>query len=67
MLARKSRGFCDSELLDVSKGVLQKEPWPSDSIGERTVERISAGKRAGKFIACDLAAVGPNMVPARCA
>ncbi|CAE7036816.1 unnamed protein product [Symbiodinium sp. CCMP2592] len=29
-----------------------QEPWPSDSIGERTVERISAGKRAGKFIAC---------------
>eukprot|EP00439_Symbiodinium_sp_Y106_P047503 s2231_g6.t1 len=31
-----------------------QEPWPSDSIGERTVERISAGKRAGKFIACSV-------------
>ena len=61
MHARMSREFCDSELLDVSKGVLQQEPWPSDSIGERTVERISAGKRAGKFIACPLAAVGPEM------
>eukprot|EP00440_Ansanella_granifera_P016737 gb/GFBE01018182.1/.p1 GENE.gb/GFBE01018182.1/~~gb/GFBE01018182.1/.p1 ORF type:complete len:234 (+),score=57.40 gb/GFBE01018182.1/:1-702(+) len=26
--------------------------WPSDSIGERTTERVAAGKRAGKYIAC---------------
>ncbi|CAE7302399.1 TTN [Symbiodinium natans] len=36
-------GFCS---------VGAQEHWPSDSIGERTTERVSAGKRAGKFIAC---------------
>ncbi|CAE8598383.1 unnamed protein product, partial [Polarella glacialis] len=28
--------------------------WPDDSIGERSVERVTAGKRAGKYIACSV-------------
>lgn len=28
--------------------------WPNDSIGERTTQRVAAGKRAGKYIACQV-------------
>ncbi|CAJ1375868.1 unnamed protein product [Effrenium voratum] len=36
----------------VSPSRSQASEWPSDQMGPRSAERVRAGKRAGKFIAC---------------
>eukprot|EP00928_Gymnodinium_smaydae_P088648 TRINITY_DN72712_c0_g1_i1.p1 TRINITY_DN72712_c0_g1~~TRINITY_DN72712_c0_g1_i1.p1 ORF type:complete len:245 (-),score=50.66 TRINITY_DN72712_c0_g1_i1:40-732(-) len=40
---------------DASKGSAGKAfVWPDAAMGQRTPERVSAGKRAAKYIACDM-------------